>query len=224
MIFLTSSRLILPTFFCLILSACAQRTAVLNDAFSAIFTGQVDNSDPEKLNRSLRYLRVVASGGVSLLVLGYVEANPSGPIEVWYSSKAEVLRMQNGHVVGLTGTTVEWRHVSLSALPPWHGINSTSMRYTRIRDVMPGYLFGTTDQLDLRLTPAPSRSNISAKPVELAQNLKWFEAREVNKKLPPARFAVETIDGISTAVYGEQCFSPAYCLSWQTWPSLGWVK
>ena len=206
------------------LTACAQRTAVLNDVFSAMFADQGNNSDPEKLNRSLRYLRVVASGGVSLLVLGYVEANPSGPIEVWYSSKAEVLRIQNGHVVGLTGTTVEWRHVGLSVSPPWQGIDSTGTRYVRTRDVMPGYLFGTTDQLDLSLTPAPSRSNISAKPVALAQNLKWFEAREVNNQLPPARFAVETINGVSTAVYGEQCFSQTYCLSWQTWPSLGWTQ
>ena len=224
MISLNSSRLLLLAFFCLILTACAPRTAVLNDAFSAIFTGQVDNSDPEKLNRSLRYLRVVAAGSVSLLVLGYVEASPLGPIEVWYSSKAEVLRIQNGHIVGLTGTTVEWRHVSLSATPPWHDIDANVMRYTRTRDVMPGYLFGTTDEINLRLTPAPSRSNISARPVALAQNLKWFEAREINNKLPPARFAVETINGVSTAVYGEQCFSQTYCLSWQTWPSLGWVQ
>ena len=224
MIFLNSSRLLLPAFFCLILSACAPRAAFLNDAVSAMFAGQVDNSDPQKLNNSLRYLRVVASGGVSLLVLGYTEAHPLGPIEVWYSSKAEVLRIQNGHIVGLTGTTVEWRHVSLSALPPWHGINSTSMRYTRTRDVMPGYLFGITDQLNLRDTPAPLNSNISAKPFDLAQNLKWFEVREANNKLPPARFAVETINGVSTAVYGEQCFSQTYCLSWQNWPSLGWVQ
>ena len=214
----------MPTFFCLVLTACAQRTAVLNDAFSATFAGQVDNSDPEKLNRDLRYLRVVASGSVSLLVLGYVEANPLGPIEVWYSSRAEVLRIQNGHIVGLTGTTVEWRQVSFSATPHWQGINSTGVRYTRTRDVMPGYLFGTIDQLDLRLTPAPSRSNIAAKPVSLAQNLMWFEAREVNNTLPPARFAVETINGVNTAVYGEQCFSQTYCLSWQTWPSLGWAQ
>ena len=224
MIFLNLSRLILPTFFCLIFSGCAQRTALLNDAYSAMFADKIDNSDPAKLNRSLRYLRVVTPSGVSLLVLGYTEAHPSGRIEVWYSSKAEVLRIQNGHVVGLTGTTVEWRYVSLSAMSPWNGIDSTSMRYTRTRDVMPGYLFGTIDQLDLRPTPAPSLSNISAKPISLAQNLNWFEAREINNKLPPARFAVETINGVSTAVYGEQCFSPAYCLSWQTWPSLGWVK
>ena len=189
-----------------------------------MFAGQDNNSDPEKLNRSLRYLRVVASGGVSLLVLGYVEANPLGPIEVWYSSKAEVLRIQNGHIVGLTGTTVEWRHVSLSTLPPWYGTDSTSTRYVRTRDVMPGYLFGTIDQLDFRLTSAPPNSNISARPFALAQNLKWFEAREVNNQLPPARFAVETTNGVSTAIYGEQCFSLTYCLSWQTWPSLGWAQ
>ena len=224
MIFLNPSRLLLPAFFCFIFTACTPRTSVLNDAFSALLTGQANNLDSEKLNRGLRYLRVVASGGVSLLVLGYVEANPVGPIEVWYSSKAEVLRIQNGHIVGLTGTTVEWRHVSLSATPPWHGIDANVIRYTRTRDVMPGYLFGTTDRLDLLPTPAPSRSNIAANPAALAQNLKWFEAREVNNKLPPARFAVETINGVSTAVYGEQCFSQTYCLSWQTWPSLGWVQ
>ena len=224
MIFLNLSRLLLPAFFCLILTACVPRTTGLSEAFSAIFTGQGDISDPQKLNPGFRYLRVVAPGGVSLLVLGYVEANPLGPIEVWYSSKAEVLRIQNGHIVGLTGTSVEWRHVSLSAMPPWNSIDSTSVRYIRTRDVMPGYLFGTTDQLDLRLTPVPSRSNISAKPVALAQNLKWFEAREVNNQLSPARFAVESLNGVSTAVYGEQCFSQTYCLSWQTWPSLGWVK
>lgn len=211
----------MPAFFCLFLSACTPRTAVLNDAFGAIFTSKGDNSDSEQLNRSLRYLRVVAPGGVSLLVLGYVEPNALGPIQVWYSSNGEVLRIQNGHVVGLTGTTVEWRHVAMSAVPPWHNIGPTNLRYTRTRDVMPGYLFGMNDQLDIRLTPAPAGSNIAAKPVELAQNLKWFEAREVSNKLPPARYAVESLNGVSTVVYGEQCFSQAYCISWQTWPSLG---
>ena len=48
--------------------------------------------DKITLNPNLSYLRVTVGGDRAvLMVLGYLEPTPSGPIETWYSSEGEVL-------------------------------------------------------------------------------------------------------------------------------------
>ena len=164
---------------------------------------------------SVPYLRVQISGRVALLALGYVDTDRLGPIEVWYSAKGEVLRLQNGHLVGLTGSDVEWRESRLSSMPVWPKENALPSAYTRSRDVMPGYRFGVVDQLSLRAVTMPARSNLLA---IAPSRLRWFEELEGRGALPPSRFALLKISGQDVAVYGEQCVSVAVCLSWQQWP------
>lgn len=181
----------------------------------AVFQNGSDASAIAAINPSIRYLRIGINGRVLLLALGYIDAHPLGPVEVWYSSQGEVLRLQNGHVVGLIGSDVEWRQGSLSTMPTWPADNISVSTYSRIRDVMPGYRFGILDQLSIRSINAPSQSNLVALP---AQSLRWYEEHEANNKLPVARFALSNAHNKDTVVYGEQCISRALCLSWQQWP------
>ena len=117
--------------------------------------------DSAKLNPDFRYLRVTIAGRTALLVLGYEEKDPRGPIEVWYSSGREVLRLQNGRLAGISGLPVEWRAVRLPDLPPWSSLAAAGKPFpwVRVRDVMPGYRYGVRDALTLGVAPAPPATN-----------------------------------------------------------------
>jgi hypothetical protein len=196
--------------------------------------GRNPGVDNATLNPNFRYLRVTIGGRVVLLALGNVDNHPQGPIEVWYSAEREVLRLQNGRLVGAVGLTTEWRNVLLPALPSWsaaaHG--ERGFRWTRSRDVMPRYRFGVKDELLLRQVEAPQRSALQG--VD-AQRLTWFEERGeagsgaglsgilggnsgADAVLPPARYAVDLVGGQESVVYGEQCLAAELCFTWQRWP------
>ena len=191
----------------------------------------VDNA---RLNPNFRYLRLTVGGHVALLVLGYVDHDAHGPIDVWYSAEREVLRLQNGRLVGAVGVTTEWRNVRLPKLPSWSEAAHAgrAISWTRTRDVMPGYRFGVKDRLSLRVIAAPRDSALQGLD---PRRLTWFEERDeaaplawysgfagkradMDSALPPARYAVDFQGGHATVVYGEQCLAANLCFSWQRWP------
>jgi hypothetical protein len=206
------------------ITACADSTTAIVQSLRN--TIQSDTSvSGAKLNPALRYLRATVRDKAALLVLGYVEADPQGPIQVWYSAEREVVRLQNGRIVGAVGMLTEWRNVKLSNVPSWYAIsNGTAARVLRVRDVMPGYRYGVTDVLAVRATTPPPRSALQGvDPNALA----WFEEsieiprnglpRE-ESSLPVSRYAISFADGKEEVVYGEQCLSNALCFTWQRWP------
>ncbi|RYF38836.1 MAG: hypothetical protein EOO25_16315, partial [Comamonadaceae bacterium] len=157
----------------------------------------------------------VSNGRILLLALGYVDADRLGPIEVWYSGSGEVLRLQNGHVVGVVGSTDEWRHVRLSAMPAWP-VPPAVATYQRVRDTMPDYRFNITDDMTMRATQPPAQTNLQG---VQPQDLRWYEAVDREGRLAPSRIALAgpgSQGGVP--VYGEQCISAALCVSWQQWP------
>lgn len=186
-----------------------------------------------RLNPAFRYIRITVDGRVSFLALGSEDKHPQGPIEVWFSAQREVLRLQNGRVVGASGVTTEWRAVTLPEMPSWSELarSRQPLRWVRIRDVMPGYRFGVRDELVLSSISPPQKSALEG--VD-AQSLSWFEERfrtgvaagrmtklvtdvAVDAVLPPARYAVDLRDGKEIVVYGEQCLAPELCFTWQRW-------
>lgn len=178
------------------------------------------------LNPDFRYLRVVVDGRVVFLALGNEDKDARGSIEVWYSAEREVLRFQDGRLVGAVGLNTEWRSVSLPVLPSWPALARAEnpTRWTRIRDVMPGYRFGVQDALVLRRIAAPGKSEMQGLD---SGTLTWFEEqaaadsslRDSGKALPLARYAVDLRDGKELVVYGEQCLTAELCFSWQRWPA-----
>lgn len=196
--------------------------------------GRNPGVDNARLNPNFHYLRLTIRGHVALLALGNVDSDPQGPIEVWYSAEREVLRLQNGRLVGATGLTTEWRDVRLPALPSWSAVAHAGqpIAWTRTRDVMPGYRFGVKDKLALRVVAAPRGSALQGLD---PQGLTWFEERDASapagwfsrligkganadSALPPARYAVDFRGGSETVVYGEQCLAADLCFAWQRWP------
>lgn len=213
--------------FCLIaallLAGCAQNQLAAWQT-SRHYLGLASAADQHPLRPDYQYLRVVTNGEVALLVLGYTDLGPTGrPVQVWYSAGKEVLRLQDGRLVGLAGVPLEWRNVVLSAdLPAWRDI-TTPRSFRRQRDEMPGYRIGLQEQITVRPITAPSGTRLMG--TEVA-SLRWFEETTAPlpdtapalathfRPLPPARYAV----GPAGAVYGEQCLDAQLCISWQSWP------
>jgi len=211
------------------LSGCSSASNAILQTLPYAY-GRNPGVDNARLNPNFRYLRVTIGGRVVLLALGNVDSDPQSPIEVWYSAEREVLRLQNGRLVGAVGLTTEWRNVSLPELPSWSKAASAKgeIRWTRNRDVMPGYRLGVKDALLLRVVEVPGRSAL--KDLD-ARGLTWFEERSeagtwlartlgnvADAPLPPARYAVDFSGGKETVVYGEQCLAVELCFTWQRWP------
>jgi hypothetical protein len=215
------------------LSGCSSASNAILQTLPYAY-GRNPGVDNARLSPNFRYLRVTIGGRVVLLAQGNMDSDPQGPIEVWYSAEREVLRLQNGRLVGAVGLTTEWRNVTLPELPSWSAVarGDRAIRWTRTRDVMPGYRFGVKDELSLGLIGAPQRSALQG--VE-PQRLTWFEERVesgsvvwlsgifggsvgADPVLPPARYAVEFQGDQATVVYGEQCLAAKLCFTWQRWP------
>jgi hypothetical protein len=164
----------------------------------------------------------------ALLALGFVDADAQGrPVDVWYSADREVLRLQDGRLVGVTGTTVEWPRVVLPApLPAWDSA-AAQPTYLRIRDEMPSYRIGLREQITRQAIPPLQGTQLRQWAPEALQ---WYEERAsllapdgqpLGPAAPaaaPARYAVKQGGRGPEVVYGEQCVTADFCLTWQTWP------
>lgn len=186
--------------------------------------GSASNLDV-KLNPTYRYLRVEVDGRApALLVLGYVDTHPQGDIEVWYSAKREVIKTQNGRIVGTTGLEVDWRAVRFqTAPPPWTNDLTQEGRYQRSRDEMPGHRYAITDQIQLKpwLGTPPLTLPVSWNNAQAQNNYRWFSETTLStsdQPLPPSWFAWGLYQGQPAVVYSVQCLSPTFCLKLQRWP------
>lgn len=211
-------------------TGCSGTTSAIIETMQAAVRGNAGASN-SPLNPNFRYLRVTVDGRSALLVLGYTEPDPQGTVEVWYSAEREVIRLQNGRVVGAVGLTTEWRNVTVAAAPSWASMQRVTgpVRFARSRDTMPGYRYGIKESLSLVAVSPPKRSALqNIDPRALA----WFEEivepgladsalpRESDgNRLPNARYAIAYEDGKPEVVYGEQCLASDLCFAWQRWPA-----
>jgi hypothetical protein len=188
------------------------------------------------LNPNYRYLRATVDGRVVLLALGYVDTDSDGAIEVWYSADREVIRLQNGRVVGAGGFSPEWREVVTRGAPDWLELirGGRAVQWTRTRDVMPGYHSGIVDNLVTNNIGIARGTNLVGvdpgalmwfEDVRIADGKMSFNSLllaifENETGLPPARYGVSTAGSNATVVYGEQCLSQKLCFRWQRGPKV----
>lgn len=172
--------------------------------------------DQAQLDSRYRYLRFTLNGKAVPMVLGYLEQNSRGTVEVWFGGDRQVLRLQNGRIIGFVGLSEEWREVRLPELPSWAELIASGqpLEWTRLRDAMPDYRFNIEDRLVLIPIAPPEKSALWQRD---ANELSWFEERDQSGRLLPARYALEARDGQAQVIYAEQCFSNEICLSWQHW-------
>jgi hypothetical protein len=192
-------------------------------------TGVAKDAIPDSPDLRFSYLRVQVPGyPPGLMVLGYVDPDPAGPIEVWYSANRETLRLQNGRVISTTGTVQDWSGVQYSPAPPaWTEVSPAGTGFTRQRDTMPGYRFGIREQMHVRAWPALPPIEIPATlPTAKAASYRWYresvlpQPGQTTAALPDAWYAWGKHRGVNQIVYSEQCLSPDFCLKLQHWPLL----
>jgi hypothetical protein len=204
----------------LALSGCTGGMGAVVQSLREVLPGS-SRADTAKLDPKFEYLRVTRGKQVAMLYRGTAEQSPAGRIDLYYSGLGEILRIQNGRIVGALGLTTEWRRVDVLA-PQWRAAaaEAAGVRVIRTRDVMPGYVSDLREELVLRRVAVPSSSALTA--VD-AGALTWFEERvsatqaAASQALPPARYAVDLAKGGGTVVYAEQCLAPDLCFSWQRW-------
>lgn len=164
-------------------------------------------------NPSFQYMRITSDGRVFYLVKGYQDNG----IDVWYGASGETLRFKDGRFAGASGLLTEWRNVIIPTTPTWADLVSgtSTYRWTRKRDLMPGYHYGIEDELAISRIPPPINSNLAGLPPE---KLIWLEENNLSQlnQLPPARYAYDSVS--QTVVYGDTCLSSTFCFSWQSWP------
>ena len=230
--FSLSKSVLIAAMVALLVGCTAGANAIFNTVQSVAFSNGAA-VDQAALNPNFRYLRVTIDGRVALLALGDIDSNSRGQVEVWYSAQREVLRLQDGRLIGAAGLITEWRNVEFADLPSWSSLKARkqSAEWTRTRDVMPGYRFGIRDPLVVTSTQAPASSSLSG--IDPAK-FTWFEERvgqvdeagqyriialrNPDDALPPSRYAVDYSGSNPIVVYGEQCLKPTFCFSWQRWP------
>lgn len=207
----------------LLLASCLTGCAVspgsqaLVDAFHHIRTSGSSHENSDNLDHRFDYLRVQIDRREVFMVLGYIDSHPDGPVEVWYSAGAEVLRLRDGRLIGATmNRGTDWLSVSFANLPRWEQIG-VQASFERSRDISPGYRYGIIEKMLIRRIPQPDDSRIQLIP---ASSLAWFEEREESTGgLPPARYGVSMTGPAPQVIYAEQCLSSEFCFSWQKWPS-----
>ena len=227
MVFL--ARLWLLFVITLYLMGCASGSTPLADVLLGVVSERLGTTNDagllHKPNPLYRYLRIEVVGQpAALLVLGYVDAHPQGDIEVWYSTRREVIKTQNGRIVGTSGLVPDWRRVQyLFAPPSWADVPPEGVAYTRLRDEMPGYHAAISDQLVSKpWAGLPALVLPATLSVELASSYRWFSETPVSSSaqpLPPSWFAWGLRGGQPTVVYSEQCLSASYCIKLQPWPA-----
>jgi hypothetical protein len=217
----------LSFFGALFLSGCSSG-GLMSDVTWAIyqerFGSGVDVSLTAPLNPAIRYLRVEATGTrPALLALGYIDPHPQGDIEVWYSGSKEVIKIQNGRIVGTAGLRFDWRNVQFGSAPPaWEVVSQSPQRLVRVRDEMPGYRYGISEQLTVEaVAGTPVIELPSTLPVALASHYTWYRESASSLgagALPASWYAVGRFYGKQAVVYSFQCLEPHWCLRIQSWP------
>ena len=200
-----------------IITGCAGSTQAIIGSLKLALPNNDVTLNPALLRNDYRYLRVtVKGGGAALLVLGYQDKTSGSNhqlTEVWYSADLEVLRLTAGRLAGLTGTQVQWKNIEYVKTPIWDRLdpNITFMQNgTVVSDVSKTF----SKSLYTQKIEIPKQTRLLGKD---PQKLIWYGDFDVHANFPTAVYALSsTRDGLKP-VYGEQCLSKEFCITWQYW-------
>ncbi len=223
-------RSVVSSLLSLTLAGCASNT-LLSEVTTAVFRQYMgratDITTNAPLNPAYRYLKVDVPGKSSaILVLGYVDAHAQGDIQVWYSAQGEVLKTQQGRIVGTAGLEVDWLAVRFPSAPPdWSQVTQQTTSYTRVRDEMPSYRYSITEQIKMEaMSERPAILLSSTFLLNTAIQYEWVRESVIAstvQALPPSWYAFVAHKNKRRLVYSYQCLSAQLCLSVQPWPVEG---
>ena len=96
------------------LFGCTGRQGAVYESLKVGLLSQQSAVDNAILNPQFRYLRAELAGRPALLVLGYIDENPHGNIESWYTANQELIQIQSGRLASTAGLDFDWTNVRYS--------------------------------------------------------------------------------------------------------------
>jgi len=192
-----------------------------------IFSGAENDGLPRNADPRFLYLRVdIPDLSPAMWVLGYIDASPSGEVEVWYSASNQVMKLQNGRIVSTRGLAVDWPATRfLSAPPSWEQLLSTQGEpgavWERERDELPAYRYGVRERVASKaVVKTPAIELPASLPADMAKHYRWVQetATATNGAALASWYAWGLHRGQPTVVYAQQCLKPDFCVRMQRWP------
>ena len=231
-----SRRILLCCLMPACLAACVgEKQNVVLDTFLKGIENTNSIIDRAPINPNYRYLKVEANGQPALLVLGYQDRSLNGITDIWYSSFKEVIQINGGRLIGTQGLDINWTEVALQDPPSLSdeklfnfsntSKQNSSLRFQRTRTVMPSYRANITETVEIQALPdAPDDAPKILRDTNQFPNLRWVQEIVVMQTnvstlyLAPLRAIYAVDSSTSQVVYGKQCLTSQYCLSWLAWP------
>lgn len=216
-------RWVLACCFFALISACSTTgSQILAAVASGKYSSGFDQTQNARLDPRFQYLRIeVKDVPPALFVLGEIDKADGGPVEVWYSNQGEVLRLQQGRIVGTAGLPTDWSRVWFDKpLPTWKQVPPDGLSLTRWHDQRQVYVGARQTSLVLRRIGTPA-----SLPVRLSSGalvgVQWFEETSTQASagsMPPSVYAVGQYKGRERVIYSTQCLALQLCLDMQLWP------
>lgn len=224
---------------------CTTDSDVALKTFKSTFNNQSAVIENASLNKELSYLRVNVVGLDALLVKGYADQDKNGAIDVWYSSDGSMMRLQKGRYLGSVGFDRNWQNVEFKDAPNLINIVEYYKRpaispqlksvadfypkdlyfFSRNKTQMPEYQTALQERMSISVSDqAPKTIPKSLKPYLQNKELVWVSEKPLStqdKTNPRDNFAwygFEKKNSSFIQVFGQQCFSPDFCISWMPWP------
>ena len=185
----------------------------------AVGTPNPNRFEQFEMNPNLQYLEAQTAGAQAMMVLGYT-ANPQQqpPVQTWYESQRELLRLQNGFLVSVSGVN---NSISTTEYT-WAAPNNQGVRLPTAKTYsQPGQqVFNKTIPLSFQAVPEPAvstKNSVLRKRLLQAgqsnrQALQWFqEVTQPNSEIP---YSLHAFASNGTPVYGSQCLTPSACIEW----------
>lgn len=212
-------RNLLLTAVCMGLTACTSNFSAAYDMYQALKEPDPNRFANFQFNPNFQYLEVHTPGAQAMMVLGYVTTPTQQPaIQTWYDSEQQLLRLQNGFLMSLTGVADTISNTEYTWAPQnQQGIQlPTAKTYSQpsqqvFEKVVP-MAFEAVAPTAINTKNSLLRQRLLNPRSPSGESLQWF--KEVTSADSPLPFSLYAFGANGKPVYGSQCLSPSACVEW----------
>lgn len=203
---------------CTAKTGCSESSTKCFGTSKSVIKGNIvfnNNPDRPQLDPNFNYIRLNMNGHIVWLAQGASDQWPNLNTEVFYSADRSVFKWSNGRLIAVTTAGYNWREHTTYPLN-WSA--QKPQQFMREIDTVDG-ITAVREQRELSNSGAPEHHDF----VGDKTTLSWIH--EYTTSTIPTMQAKPTFDSwfafdsnnMNKPVYGQQCISTRYCLSWQVW-------
>ncbi|PNK61019.1 hypothetical protein [Psychrobacter sp. FDAARGOS_221] len=205
------------------LSACQSTTGCVAGESKCFKTPSKvfkQKSTTPQLNPQFNYIKLNMNGQTLWLAQGATQQWPAANTKVFYSADRSVFKWSNGRLISVTTPLIDWRE---QLQQPFSWSAAKPFQFRRQVDQVNGVV----------AWPQLREVNEASQPkhhsyVGENSNLIWLHETTINPSQSASSQPYATFDywyafdsqSMNEPVYGQQCISKQYCLSWQVWKTL----